>query len=189
MKTSRTRISLDPRPPHSQILNSGGEILPAEAVLQAAAPIDQEIYSTKTDVYECHGRQKSEKSGILEPFIPVDLFGSEITEAAAIPVISVDECGECGSNFERTHRMGRPVRFCGEDCRRSHAARQRRAWNAAPAPSPVSACRRCGKRLEIRRHGPGRARQFCSRHCLLHADDPPVDTSDLFCLPASKPKG
>lgn len=126
---------------------------------------------------------------VLEPVICRDLFGAEIREKPASPAVSVDPCAECGSSFERERRMGRPVRFCGEECRRAHAASQRREWNAAPPPSPASACRRCGQPLEIRQAGPGRARQYCSRRCLLRAKDPPDEAGDLFSIQSPKTKG
>ncbi|MDH0117224.1 hypothetical protein N7379_22315 [Rhizobium pusense] len=148
----------------------------------------RDFSSLKTVSYGDYVRQKHTRKGISEPMDFSDLFGNHLTEKPGAPVVSVDVCAECGSGFEREHRMGRPVRFCSVECRRAHADTQRRAWNAAPPPSPFTECRRCGASLEIREAGPGRARQYCSRRCLLRADDPPDEASDLFSL-TTKPKG
>lgn len=123
----------------------------------------------------------------LEPLNFRDLFGKEIAQKPDAPTVSLDRCAECGLGFQRVHRMGRPVRFCGEECRRAHAAGQRREWNAASPPIPVTACRRCGQTLEIRAAGPGRARQYCSRRCLLSAENQPYQAGDLFDLANPKP--
>lgn len=182
MKSSETRLRLDPRPPHSEIFNSGGEILPPDALLSTSALIARKNNQTNTMAYDLHGIGNFMENSILEPLIPVDLFGSKISDKPYALAVSVDRCADCGSSFERAHRMGRPVRFCSNECRRTHAANQRREWNAAPPPSPVSACRRCGHPLEIRKSGPGRARQYCSRRCLLGADNHPDEAGDLFDL-------
>lgn len=188
MKSLQTRSRPHPRPPHAQILNSRRCFLTDRPVLPTDWDGRQDFSQLKTVSYGDDMPQKQARKGISEPINLSGLFGDDLTEKPDAPVVSVDVCAECGSCFEREHRMGRPVRFCSVKCRRAHAANQRREWNAAPPPSPVTECRRCGEPLEIREAGPGRARQYCSRRCLLRADDPPDETSDLFSL-AAKPKG
>ncbi len=188
MKSLKARFRPHPRPPHVQILNSHGCFLTGRAVLRTDRFLHRGFSLLKTVIYGDDMRQKHARKAISEPMDLADLFGNHLTEKPGAPVVSVDVCAECGSGFEREHRMGRPVRFCSVECRRTHAATQRREWNAAPPPSPVTECRRCGESLEIREAGPGRARQYCSRRCLLRADDPPDEASDLFSLTA-KPKG
>ncbi|MEW4397440.1 hypothetical protein AB1J06_02005 [Agrobacterium tumefaciens] len=188
MKSLKSLVFADPRPSHAQILNSRRCFLTDRPVLPTDWRRHQDFSLLKTVSYGDAMPQKKARKGISEPMDFSDLFGNHLTEKPGAPVVSVDVCAECGSGFEREHRMGRPVRFCSVECRRLHAANQRREWNAAPPPSPVTNCRRCGEPLEIREAGPGRARQYCSRRCLLRADDPPDEASDLFSLTA-KPKG
>lgn len=123
---------------------------------------------------------------ISEPLNLSDLFGEVVGKNRTSPAISIETCSECGSEFERAHRMGRPVRFCSGKCRRDHGLRQQKEWNSAPCPPPVTACLRCGASLKIRESGPGRARQYCSRRCFFGRRPPPQEEQNLFDLPGQR---
>lgn len=127
---------------------------------------------------------------VFEPFVYGDLFS--ITDA---PQPHRDcfrsSCGECGRIFEAERRMGRPIRFCGDPCRRAHAARQQADWRAAAMIDPPIApteCQHCGDPLPPRVSGPGRVRRYCSRRCLLRSREPPPAGDSLFDFIPDEPK-
>lgn len=134
-------------------------------------------------------KSKSSKSGYL---FTVDLFGRAIADAPRALGNFYTVCAECGKSFLALKKRGRPIRFCGDQCRIAQASRQKREWEKETRTEPVLAptkCAHCSKPLKPRLSGAGRVKKFCSVRCVKKSGSPPHRTFDEYLQNNSRING
>lgn len=133
-----------------------------------------------------------------EQLIPVvdDLFsgcdfGRRPTVKLGLAFSAPTPCARCGQLFASIVRVGRPERFCSEECRHVEAYQQRQAWRvgaSAVSEDRPTQCQQCGAALAVKSTSAGRFRRFCSRRCLKKSREPPKGPDLLDTVRKSKPQ-
>lgn len=125
-------------------------------------------------------KNKNSKSEYL---FTVDLFGGATVDAHWALGNFHTVCAVCGKLFLAPKKRGRPIRFCGDQCRIAQASRQKRDWEKENRAEPVLApteCAHCSKPLMPRLSGAGRVKKFCSVRCVKKSGSPPNRNFDEY---------
>lgn len=126
-----------------------------------------------------------------ERIIPVsgDLFsgadlGQKPVKKPVVVFTAPFACTRCGQFFTDLVRVGRPQRFCSDECRHDTGVEQRREWKVSArseSEDRPTHCQQCGTDLPVGTRQARRFRRFCSTRCLKKSRNM-QRVSDLFAV-------